>query len=74
MQVDFTGLAIIRPHGTSQNSVCQRTPKVSIALTSLDQRGRGEGANAPRHRDEFAQQLLQIDDLLRPGWASPHRP
>ena len=38
VQVDFTGLAIIRPHRSSQNRVHQRTLLVSIALSSLDLR------------------------------------
>ena len=38
MQVDFTGLAIIRPHRSSSDRVRQCTPKVSGALTSLDPR------------------------------------
>ena len=36
VHVDFTGLAIIRPHGSSPDRVRQCTPKVSGALTSLD--------------------------------------
>ena len=38
VQVDFTGLAIIRPHRSSPDRVLQCTPKVSGALTSLDPR------------------------------------
>ena len=37
-QVDFTGLAIIRPHRSSPDRVPQCTPKVSGSLTSLDPR------------------------------------
>ena len=37
VQVDFTGLAIIRPHRSSPDRVVRQcTPKVSGALTSLD--------------------------------------
>ena len=32
------------------------------------------GAEHPCHRDEFDQELLKIDDLLRPGWAKLHMP
>ena len=38
VQVDSTGLAIIRPHRSSPDKVRQCTPKVSGALTSLDPR------------------------------------
>ena len=38
VQVDFTGLAIIRPHRYSPDRVRQCTPKASGALTSLDPR------------------------------------
>ena len=38
VQVDFTGLAFIRPHRSSQDRVRRRTPQVSRALTSLDPR------------------------------------
>ena len=38
VQVDFTGLAIIRPHRSSPDRVRQRTPKVGGAMTSLDPR------------------------------------
>ena len=49
VQVDFTGLAIIRPHRSSPNRVRQCTPKVSVALTSLDPRwGRSIRALAMR--------------------------
>ena len=38
VQVDFTRLAIIRPHRSSPDRVRQCTPKVSGAPTSLDPR------------------------------------
>ena len=38
VQVDFTGLAIIRPHRSLPDMALQYTPKVSGALTSLDPR------------------------------------
>ena len=58
MQVDFTGLAIIRPHRSSQGRVRQFTPYVCEVLTSLDPRlGRSIRA------------LAMIDDILRPVWA-----
>ena len=38
VQVDFTGLAIIRPHRSSPDRLQQCTPKVSGALTHLDPR------------------------------------
>ena len=38
VQVDFIGLAVIRPHRSSPDRVRQCTPKVSGALTSLDPR------------------------------------
>ena len=46
VQVDFTGLAIIRPHRSSPDRVRQRTPKVSGALTSLYPRW-GRSIRAP---------------------------
>ena len=38
VQVDFTGLAIIRPHRSLPDRVRQFTPKVIGALTSFDPR------------------------------------
>ena len=67
VQVDFTGLAIyarIAPHKTGYASVPHRSAEHRPVLI----RG-GGGASG-----EFAQQLLKIDNLLRPGWAKPHRP
>ena len=60
MQVDFTGL-VRHPHHFSRGRVLQCTPKVSLALTSLDPRwGR-------IIRDEVAQQLFKIEIIMRPG-------
>ena len=64
VQVDFTGLAIIRPHRTLPDRVRQCTPKVSEALTT----------ELPCSRDKLAQQLFKTEDLLWPGWARPRRP
>ena len=46
-----------RPHRSSRGRVQQCTPKVSLALTSLD----------PCYGDEVVQQLFKIEILMRPG-------
>ena len=55
VQVDFTGLAIYA--------------RIAPHKTEHRQSLSDVGAEHPCDRDEFAQQLLKIDDLLRPGWA-----
>ena len=70
VQVDFTGLAIIRPHSSSPDRV-RLHPE---GQWSTDQSRSEVGAEHPCSRDELAQQLLKTEDLLRPGWARPRRP
>ena len=67
VQVDFTGLAIMRPHRFSPDRVPQRS-------VSTDQSPSEVGAEHQRSCDELAQQLFKTEDLLWPGWARPHRP
>ena len=59
VQVDFTGLAIYA------RIAPHKTGYAGVPHRSAEHRP---------VRDEFTQQLLKIDDLLRPGWAKPHRP
>ena len=69
VQVDFTGLAIIR---SSPDRVRQCTPKDSGALTSLDPRwGRSIRALAMSSLNNSSS---KPKDLLWPGWARPRRP
>ena len=59
--VEFTGL-VRRPHRSSRGRVQQCTPKVSLALTSLDPKwGRIIRAIV------IAQQLFKIEIIMRPG-------
>ena len=71
VQVDFTGLAIIRPHHSSPR---QGTAMYPEGQWSTDQSRSEVGAEHPCSRNELAQQLFKTEDLLRPGWARPRRP
>ena len=70
VQVDFTGLVIIRPHRSSQD----RVPAYPVGQQCTDQSRSKVGAEHPCSREELAQQLFKTDDPPRQGWASPHRP
>ena len=71
VQVDFTGL-VRRPHRSSRGRIQQCTPKVSLALSSLDPRW---GWIISAYRGEGAQQLFKIEIIMRPGRAKkPLRP